>query len=113
LNRNRERIPRSLLELSGNPVSAGLRGASKCLSKNIFFVKHYIGISKTIRQSMSPLSPFRMAICRRFKKGGVEMKNATKVLVFLIIAAIVTVPFGSPPMAQEENAPKETLPIGG
>jgi len=57
---------------------------------------------------MSPLSQPQMAICRRFKKGGVEMKNATKVLVFFIIAAIVTVPLGSSVMAQEETARKET-----
>ena len=54
----------------------------KCLSKYLFFVKHYIGISKTVRQSMSPLSQSRMAICRLFKKGGMEIKNATKALVF-------------------------------
>ncbi len=84
-------------------------------------VKHYIGISKTARQSMSPLSQSRMAICRLSKKGGVEMKNATKVLVFFLIAAIVTVPScgvkskpgplgpsGSSLKAQEETARKET-----
>ncbi len=56
---------------------------------------------------MSPLSQSRMAICRRFKRGGVEMKNVTKGFVFFIIAAIVTVPLGSSVMAQEETVRKE------
>ncbi len=67
-------------------------------------------IPKTARQSLSPLSQSRMTIGRLFKNGGIEMKNATKTLVFFIIAAIVTVPFGSSVMAQEETGRKETDP---
>jgi len=40
LDRNSERIPRSLLERSGNPVSAGLRGASMVdFPKNFFSLR--------------------------------------------------------------------------